>query len=144
MLRQELLSLCEAEVAPLATQEWKESGHPSERLCVDWEQYFALESSGHLKFFTARDGGVLVGYAVVITVSPLTTKGSLVAVVDSLYVAKSHRGRTGHRLLRFVETCMKEDGVYRIMASSSAKNPIGTFLERLGYREIETKYEKGL
>jgi len=142
--QQEFLSLCEQEVAPLAEMEWEESGHPTEGLCIDWDQYFALEEAGCLKFFTARDGTELVGYIVVIVVSPLTTKGSLLAVLDSVYVAKSHRGKTGYKLFQFVETCMKEDGVYRIMASSSAKNPIGPFLERMGYCEVETKYERAL
>ena len=48
------------------------------------------------------------------------------------------------RLFSFVESCIKEDGIYRVVASSSKKNPIGTFLNRLGYNEIETKYEKVL
>jgi hypothetical protein len=39
---------------------------------------------------------------------------------------------------------MKEDGIYRVVASSSIKNPIGKFLTRMGYNEIETKYEKVL
>ena len=142
--QQELLSLCEGEVAPLAEMEWQESGHPTESLCIDWDQYFALEDAGMLRFFTARKDGELVGYIVAIISSPLTTKGSLLAVLDSVYVAKPHRGRTGLRLFNFVEECMKQDGVYRIMASSSAKNPIGAFLERMGYYEVETKYERAL
>jgi GNAT superfamily N-acetyltransferase len=142
--QQEFLSMCEAEVAPLAELEWQESGHPTESLCIDWEQYFALEEAGYLKFFTARKGEELVGYIVVIIMSPLTTKGSLVALLDSVYVAKPYRGKTGRKLFDFVEACVLEDGVYRIMASSSAKNPIGAFLERMGYCEVETKYEKAL
>jgi hypothetical protein len=142
--RQECLMLCEDEVSPLAALEWEESGHPTESLCIDWDQYAALENVGMLRFFTARDGSALIGYIVVIVMSPLTTKGSLVAVLDSAYVAKPYRGKTGYQLFYFVETCMKEDGVFRILASSSAKNPIGAFLERMGYCEVETKFEKAL
>lgn len=142
--RQECLMLCEDEVAPLAALEWEESGHPTESLCIDWDQYAALENIGMLKFFTARDGSSLIGYIVVIVMSPLTTKGSPVAVLDSVYVAKPYRGKTGHQLFHFVETCMREDGVFRVLASSSAKNPIGAFLQRMGYSEVETKFEKAL
>lgn len=142
--QQELLSLCEQEVAPLAVLEWEESGHPSEGLCIDWDQYFTLEDAGALKFFTAREGEKLIGYIVVIVVAPLTTKGSLVAMLDSVYVAKPYRGKTGRKLFAFVESCMKDDGIYRVMASSSAKRPIGAFLERMGYCEVETKFEKAL
>jgi len=142
--QQELLSLCEHEVAPLAALEWDESGHPTERLHIDWEQYFALEDTSALKFFTAREGKKLIGYIVVIVVAPLTTKGSLVAILDSVYVAKPYRGKTGRKLFSFVESCMKDDGIYRVMASSSTKRPIGAFLERMGYCEVETKFEKAL
>lgn len=142
--QQEFLSMCEHEVTPLAELEWEESGHPTEGLCIDWEQYFALEEVGALKFFTARKNKELVGYIVVIIMSPLTTKGSLVAVLDSVYVAKPYRGKTGRKLFDFVEICIRDDGVYRIVASSSAKNPIGAFLERMEYCEVETKYEKAL
>jgi GNAT superfamily N-acetyltransferase len=142
--QQEFLSMCEHEVAPLAELEWEESGHPTEGLCIDWDRYFELEEVGALKFFTARNGAELVGYIVVIAFAPLTTKGSLVGLLDSVYVAKPYRGKTGRKLFDFVETCLREDAIYRIMASSSAKKPIGAFLERMGYYEVETKFEKAL
>lgn len=143
--KQEFLSLCEDEVAPLAHLEWEESGHPTEPLNINWDSYYTLEEQGNLKFFTARKDSELIGYFVVIVISPLTTKGELLGYYDAVYVAKGHRKSTvGKRLFKFVEDCMREDGVYRVVASSSVKNPIGKFLNRLGYNEIETKYEKVL
>ena len=143
--QQEFLSLVEDEVTPLAALEWEESGHPTETLVIDWDAYFALEEVGRLKFFTARKEGLLIGYFVVLITSPLTTKGSLIGVYDAVYVHKDYRKSTvARRMFKFVEGCMKEDGVYRVLASSSSKNPIGKFLDRLGYSEIETKYEKVL
>jgi len=143
--QQEFLCLAEQEVTPLAELEWEESGHPTETLVIDWESYFALEEVGRLKFFTARKDGLLIGYFVVIITSPLTTKGELVGSYDAVYVHKDYRKSTvARRLFKFVEDCMKEDGIYRLIASSSSKNPIGRFLNRLGYKEIETKYERVL
>jgi len=143
--QQEFLCLAEQEVTPLAELEWEESGHPTEPLVIDWESYFALEEVGRLKFFTARKDGLLIGYFVVIITSPLTTKGELVGSYDAVYVHKDYRKSTvARRLFKFVEDCMKEDGIYRLIASSSSKNPIGRFLNRLGYKEIETKYERVL
>jgi len=52
--QQEFLSLVEDEVAPLAILEWDESGHPTQELHINWDEYFRLEEAGHLKFFTAR------------------------------------------------------------------------------------------
>ena len=143
--QQEFLSVAEDEITPLAELEWEESGHPTETLVIDWDTYFALEEVGRLKFFTARKEGLLIGYFVVLITSPLTTKGSLIGVYDAVYVHKDYRKSTvARRMFKFVEGCMKEDGVYRVLASSSSKNPIGKFLDRLGYSEIETKYEKVL
>ena len=143
--QQEFLSVAEDEITPLAELEWEESGHPTETLVIDWDAYFALEEAGRLKFFTARKEGLLIGYFVVLITSPLTTKGSLIGVYDAVYVHKDYRKSTvARRMFNFVEGCMKEDGVYRVLASSSSKNPIGSFLDRLGYSKIETKYEKVL
>jgi len=143
--RQEFLSLAEDEVAPLAILEWEESGHPTQDLHINWDEYFRLEEAGHLKFFTARKEGLLIGYFVVIITAPLTSKFDPVGTYDAVYVHKDYRKSTvGKRLFKFVETCMREDGVYRVVASSSSKNPIGRFLIRMGYHEIETKYEKVL
>lgn len=143
--QQEFLSLAEDEVAPLATLEWEESGHPTQDLHINWDEYFRLEEAGHLKFFTARKEGLLIGYFVVIITAPLTSKFDPVGIYDAVYVHKDYRKSTvGKRLFKFVETCMREDGVYRVVASSSSKNPIGRFLIRMGYHEIETKYEKVL
>ena len=143
--QQEFLSMCQDEVIPLTKDEWLESGHPTKELKIDWEAYYNIEYHGKLRFFTARDGKKLVGYFVVILTNPLTCKDTLMAYYDSVYVAKSHRkSMVGRRLFKFVEACLKEDGVDSVVASSSKLNPIGNFLSRLGYNEIETKYEKVL
>lgn len=143
--QQEFLSLAEDEVTPLAVLEWEESGHPTEDLNIAWEEYFRLEDHGQLKFFTARDGEILVGYFVVLITAPFTSKHSPIGYYEAVYVHKGYRKSTvAKRLFSFVETCMKEDGILRVIASSSVKNPIGKFLSRMGYNEIETKYEKVL
>ena len=140
---QEFLCMCQHEVEPLAQLEWLESGHPTEELDIDWDTYNTLEEQGLLKFFTAREEGKLVGYAVVLSFSPLTMRGRRYSIVDAIYVDKSYRG-IGKKLFGFVESCLKEDGVERLIASSSSINPIGSFLSRMNYVETETKYEKVL
>jgi len=143
--QQEFLSMCQDEVIPLTKDEWLESGHPTKELNIDCEAYSNMEYHGKLKFFTARDGKELVGYFIVILANPLTCKDILMGYYDSVYVVKSHRkSLVGMNLFKFVESCLKEDGVDSVVASSSKLNPIGNFLNRLGYNEIETKYEKVL
>jgi len=143
--QQELISYARNEIEPLAELEWEESGHPTAKLNIDWNTYYDLESRSALKFFTARKDKLLIGYFVVIVFTPLTAKGEFVGCYDAVYVHKDHRkSSVGKRLFKFVEDCMKEDGICRVVASSSKKNPIGNFLTRMGYNEIETKYEKVL
>ena len=143
--QEEFISYARHEVEPLAELEWEESGHPTEALSIDWDAYYDLEGRSLLKFFTARKDGLLVGYFVVILSGLLTSKGEVIAIYDSVYVHKDYRKSTvGKRMFDFVEKCIKEDGIKRAVASSSKKNPIGNFLTRLGYNEIETKYEKVL
>jgi len=143
MFKQEFLYLCTDEITPLAEAEWEESGHPTEQLCINWDAYEILENEGLLKFYTIRDNKTLVGYCVVILGSPFTTKGVLVGYIDALYVSKSHRG-IGKKFFNFVEECLKSENIQKVVASSSVKNPIDNFLVKLGYTEIETKYEKAL
>jgi len=142
-IKQDFLHLCQDEVTPLAHLEWEESGHPTEPLCINWDAYDALEDMGMLKFFTVRCNKDLVGYCVVILGQPFTMKGVDVGYLDALYVSKEHRG-IGKELITFVEKCLKEDGIQKVIASSSVKNPVGKFLDRLGYKEVETKYERNL
>lgn len=140
---QDFLCRCQQEVEPLAALEWQESGRPTEALEIDWDRYADLEDHGIVRFYVARDGDDLIGYAVVLLFSPLTMRERRFAIVDAVYVAKTHRG-IGKALFAFVEDCLREDGIERLVASSSATNPIGAFLTRMGYEEAETKYEKAL
>lgn len=142
--RQEFLSLSQKEIEPLAVQEWEESGHPTKELCIDWDTYTQLEEMGRLQFFTARIDNKLVGYFVVLTIPPLTTK-EVIGYYDSVYVQPNYRkSRVFLTLLKFVEKCLKEDGIKSVVASSSTKNPIDNLLSRVGYSPIETKHEKVL
>lgn len=141
--QQEFLCMCEQEITPLAEQEWSESGHPTETLVIDWEQYFSLEEAGALLFLTIREGGNLVGYAVILKYAPLTAKGDIIASFDSLYVKPEFRSyKMTCDFFRFIEQCITEDGVHRVVASSSRKKPIDKLLTRFGYSEIERKFEK--
>ena len=144
-LQQEFISYISYEIEPLAVDEWEESGDPTEALDINWEGYFALESSGNLKVFTARLDEELVGYIVVVTVAPLTNRTKVIGYFDSVFVVKSERKSSiARRLIKFTEGCLKKDGINTVIASSSEQNPIGNFLTRLGYEAFETKHKKVL
>lgn len=112
---------------------------------MDWDSYEKLEGMDFLKIFTARDSGELVGYLWVIISPNLHSKGSVVACDDGLYVAKSHRGQAVAKdLVQFTERCLKEDGVKVFHIVGTTENPIDSFVRRMGYTEIETKFQKVL
>ncbi len=114
-------------------------------LDMDWDTYSKLEDMGLVKIFTARDCGTLVGYLWVILSPNIHSKGSYTACDDGLFVTKSHRGKmVAVELIRFVEKCLKEDGIKTFHLVGTAEKPIDSLVERMGYAKIETKFQKVL
>lgn len=114
-------------------------------LSMDWDSYGKLEELGFLKIFTARDAGELVGYLWVIVSPNIHSKGSTTACDDGLFVAKSHRGKfIAVKLIKFVEKCLKEDGLKTLHLVGTTEKPIDALVERMGYSKIETKFQKVL
>jgi len=112
---------------------------------MDWDTYRKLEDLGMLKIFTARDGNTLVGYLWVIVSPNIHSKGNYTACDDGLFVANSYRGRSvAVKLIKFVETCLREDGFKTFHLVGTAEKPIDSLVERMGYNKIETKFQKVL
>ena len=112
---------------------------------MDWDAYEKLEEAGMLKIFTARDGDTLVGYLWVLLTPNLHSKGSVLACDDCFFVAASHRGKTvAKKLLEFTEACLREDGLKVFHIVGTTEKPINSFMKRMGYVEIETKFQKVL
>mgnify|MGYP001555473404 FL=1 len=144
-IQQEFICVCDKEIQPLAEREWEESGHYDVPLDINWDAYFEYEEAGKLRLYTARDEGKLIGYIVVLLIEPLTTKSEVVGYFEAAFVDRPNRqSRLGLEIFRFAESCLKKEGVTRVIANSSAKNPIGKFLEKMGYKELDTKYDKVL
>ena len=112
---------------------------------MDWDSYEKLEDMGFLKIFTVRDNGLLVGYLWVILSPNLHSIGSVLACDDGLFVAKTHRGQTVAKdLIQFTERCLKEDGIRVFHIVGTTEKPINSLMKRMGYTEIETKFQKVL
>ena len=114
-------------------------------LDMDWDTYAKLEELGMLKIFTSRDEGKLIGYLWVIVSPNIHSKGNYTACDDGLFVASSHRGKSvAVKLIKFVEKCLKEDGFKTFHLVGTAEKPIDSLVERMGYKQIETKFQKVL
>ena len=145
--QQEFLSQVEEDIKPLLEKDWLEIEHNKSvrTLDPDWDAYYNIESSNMLRIFTARDNIKLVGYFVVLIVPSLHNKGLVQGIVDIIYIDKEYRkGLTAHKLFKFSEECLKEDGIKTIHVTTTEVNPIDPLVNRLGYDKIETKFEKVL
>jgi GNAT superfamily N-acetyltransferase len=143
--QQEFLDTCEKDCQELIRLHWEEIALNKEfiKLNPDWDAYHTLENSDKLKIFTARVKEELVGYFVVITGSNLHYKDHVFAVNDILYLSKEHRkGRTGLKLIKFAEKCLKKDGVSILSINTKVHKPFDSLMEYMGFNLIERVYSK--
>jgi len=143
--QQEFLSQVEAECQELIKLNWDETGTSQIKLDPDWDAYYELESLGKFKVFTARSSNKLVGYfAVFIGINP-HYKDHTFAVNDTIFLHKDYRkGLTAVKLIKFAESCLKEDGVSVLHMHTKVDQPLDPILERLGFGLIEKVYSKHL
>ena len=143
--KQEFSHSIQDSIDSLAVIEWEELQDDPDDMNIDWDKYKQLMDLGVLKLFTVSHDDVVVGYLSTFVTSPFTNKNETISIYEAIYIRKEYRSyKTARGLFNFVEACMKEDGVSRVIATSRKKRPISTLLKRFGYEEIETKYEKVL
>ena len=145
--QQEFLGTFIKEAKELAKRDWYEIQHNSKTLKLDpdWDMYRKLELGNQLYIFTCRDNNKLVGYFTVFIVPNLHCKGHTRAINDSIFVDKEYRkGFTGIKLIKFAESCIKEDGHKSLAISTTEMNPIDSIIYRLGYSKVSTSFEKEL
>lgn len=143
--QQEFLDTCKEDSKSLIEEHWKEIALNKDviKLNPDWEAYKALEASGSLSIFTARDNGILVGYFVVITRDHIHYKDHRFASNDILYLSPEYRrGRIGLNLIKFAEECIKQDGISVLVINTKCHKPFDSLLEYLGFTHIENIYSK--
>lgn len=143
--QQEFLATARPDAQKLLEAHWEEIALNKGKIALnpDWEAYEALESSGKLKIFTARGDDRLIGYFVVIVGVNLHYKDHVFAVNDILYLDKEYRkGRTGLKLIKFAEKCLKEDGVSVLSINTKVHKPFDSLMEYMGFNLIERVYSK--
>lgn len=145
--QQEFLESCIPDVSDLADRDWLEVQHnaKSVKLDLDWDTYRLLEEQGSLYIFTCRDEEVLVGYFTALVVPNLHSKGQFRVMNDAIFLDKPYRkGFAGVRLIKFAESCIKQDGYSTLMINTTEHNPIDKLMDRLGYAKVVTSFEKEL
>jgi GNAT superfamily N-acetyltransferase len=113
---------------------------PDEKLAA----YDAIERSGVFQIYGAFCGEKLVGVVAVLT-PVIPHYGVAIAVAESLFVAKRHRkSGAGIRLLIAAERHAKDIGSPALMVSAPVGGVLAEVLPRLGYRETNRVFLRGL
>lgn len=97
--------------------------------------YRQLEAAGLLQVFSAVSEGELIGF-ISFLAAPLPHYGISVAVSESFFVAKAHRGTgAGVKLLHAAEAKAREIGSPGLLVSAPFEGDLFHVLPRLGYTE---------
>jgi len=143
--QQEFLPTVKSDIQYLLKEHWEEIAlnKIKIRLNPDWDAYESLEQQGKLKIFTARDEETLVGYFVVLMGVNLHYKDHIFAANDVIYLSAKHRkGLTGVKLIKFAETCLKQDGVSVLSINTKVHRPFDKIMDYLNFNLIERVYSK--
>lgn len=144
----ERLSDLWGEMGVLLKQHWAEVAHYKDiPLSPKKEFYEAAERGGALRLFTARQEGVLVGYAAFFVLHHPHYKECLVANQDVLFLTPEVRGKKlGACFIRWCDEQLKTEGVQVVTQHVKAKPELdfGPLLEGLGYELMDKIYTRRL
>lgn len=106
----------------------------------DKEFFIKADEAGLVRVYSAREAGVLVGYAVYFVRSDIHYRSVKLAQQDLLFVAPERRGRFGIRFIRWCEEQLAAEKVGLIMCHAKVHNDFGAVFERLGYKPTDVIY----
>lgn len=112
---------------------------------MDDALYRAIEAKGKLSILTARDDGKLVGYSSMLISNHGHFKHLVAGVDDVHFLDPAYRnGMTGVRLIRQMESTMRERGCHFMTVRTNSQHNHGAIFERLGFRDFERVWFKRL
>jgi hypothetical protein len=120
------------------------------KLDPDFEKYYAMEKSGVLRCFVARQTNsdnnlMLVGYAFYFVHNNLRQRQSKQAVQDLLFMEKILRGTgVGKKFVDWCDGELRDEGVQVVHQHVKTYLDFGPMLKSLGYRHVENVYSRRL
>jgi hypothetical protein len=132
------------EIEPLLIAHFDEIAHYQDiPLRPDWNFYLGARN---LRCYTARQDGVLVGYAVFGLGINKHFMGSLQAVQDIIFIAPQHRHKSaGAGLVTFCDEQLRAEGVQVVYHHAKLQHgALGDLLRAKGYELIDLVYGKRL
>jgi hypothetical protein len=139
-------ALC-AELLPLLKDNWVRTESYIGELEIDpaFEKYKKLDEMDMVTCFTARSGGVLVGYVIYFTNFSLHHKTVKTGHGDMIYVREARGlGTVVFRLLDAAETDLRARGVVYMGWFVHKDGKLHQILKKRGYKEDELVMEKKL
>lgn len=133
------------EIRPLLPLHWRElAAYPDIPLNPDFEFYKRAGDAGHIRYYTARLGAGLIGYAI-FTVVPRHPHymGQSFAIADICWVHPDHRTfGIGSALFDFIENDLK--GFVISVGDKISSPALGLLLRGRGYDPLSVTYSKRL
>lgn len=109
---------------------------------VDIDAYKMLQMMGYLRCFTARDHGVLAGYAsFLVSASHLHHRGLKYATQDTLFMQREFRPK-GLKFMDFIEAELRNEGVRVIVMGIPLTVDWSVLAERRGFKKMEVQMMK--
>ena len=129
------------DIKPLLTKHWQEIARNKDKIPLnpDYSVYTALGRGKHLRIYTARLNGVLVGYAIYFVRQHPHYQNSIWAVSDIFWLDGNVRGLgLGRGLFQFTEESLRAEGVAVMHTTYKVEHPAaGNLLESMGHELIE-------
>ena len=111
---------------------------------ADLAMYAAIEQAGVMSVVCAYQGGLLVGF-IVLLANRLPHYGQIVATTESFYVHPDYRkGGTGKLLLGLADHNARGKGAVALMVCAPADSTLDKVLPLWGLRHTNTVYTKAL
>jgi len=112
----------------------------------NWPQMLRMAGAGGLRVVTARNDGLLVGFAFNIVGPHLMYRNTSYGITNAIFLEKAFRfGWFPIKFLKHNLDCLKEWGVKEtFIARDVANTRLGKVFERLGYKAVEVGYTRSL
>lgn len=144
ILQRELMSeALFAEAEPLVQASFKRfDPFPDLPLDIDLEGYIAAEQSDVLRVYTARENGILLGYAVFIVAPSLRRRYLIQANQEMVHAVPERQRQVTPRLLKYAEKALRDEGIGLVYHSGPAGSKFSHLLELFGYPIVATMHAK--
>jgi hypothetical protein len=140
------------EIVRIASQQWEESDYNIHGIPInlDKARYLKFNELGLFLMFTARDGGVLVGYAGMYLMPSMHTQTPTVTE-DTLFLLPDYRkGRNAIRFYQFIEQeytrivgfAYPDATLFELSFTTKLSNGAGRILKYLDFRETALLHMK--